>query len=68
MEVCSDLKLSKSTFYLSIYIVDAYFSRQNYFIKLNEIQLIGAAALYISSKKEVFFLSSFFFFFFPCLF
>ena len=51
MEVCSDLRLQRQTFHLSVTLLDSFLSKvQN--IPKNKFQLVGLAALMITSKLE----------------
>ena len=52
MEVSSQFGFKRQTYYLSLIILDIYFSTITYEIVTNELQLIGVCCLFISSKKE----------------
>ena len=52
MEVSSQFGFKRQTYYLSLIILDIYFSTIKYEIVTNELQLIGVCCLFISSKKE----------------
>ena len=52
MEVSSQFGFKRQTYYLSLIILDIYFSTIKYEIVTSELQLIGVCCLFISSKKE----------------
>jgi len=51
MHVCYEFCLKRDTFYIAVGLVDRYFEKVCN-LRIAEFQLLGAAALFISSKLE----------------